>query len=141
MRGTMGGMPRFTPKGTHHEPKRTRYAPWLLAGVIVLGISVWVIGQFRTAARVADFSAHAALTKEISDQLAAIPPGGQYPSSLKELPLTYPDGGDTTLLERFEYYSTGSQFTLKTVLGWSKENQREIIHTYPGTPADLPDTF
>jgi hypothetical protein len=114
---------------------------WLLAGLIVLGLSVWVIGEFRNAARMADYSAHAALTKEISDQLAAIRPGERYPASLQELRLTYPDNGDAKLLERFDYQSTGTQCTLKTVLVFSDEVQREIIHTYPGTAANLPDTY
>jgi hypothetical protein len=107
--------------------------PWLFAGlVLLLGICGWAISEFREAARAADYSAHAALTKEFCNQLAEFPPDQEFPASLQDLHLSYPDGGDAKLLERFEYHSNGTQCTLRTVLEWSDEGREEIIRTYPG---------
>jgi hypothetical protein len=112
---------------------RKPLTPWLFVGLILpLGILAWTIPVFRGAARAADYSAHAALTKEICNQLAEFPPGQHFPASLQDLRLLYPDGGDAKLLERFEYHSTGTQCTLRTVLKWSDEGREEVIRTYPG---------
>jgi hypothetical protein len=112
--------------------------PSMFAGIVLLlGICRWLIPVFREASRAADYSAHAALTEEICERLAAIPPGQQFPASLQELHLTFPDGGDAKLLEQFEYHSSGSQCTLRTVLIWSDEQRVEVIRTYPGGAARL----
>ena len=85
--------------------------------LLVLGVISYRAAQTWLSARAAaDHSAHAALNMEIQDQLAAIPPGAPYPASLSDLQLSYPDGGDERLLERFEYKSNGATCTLKTVL-------------------------
>lgn len=74
----------------------------------------------------ADSSAHAALTSEIEHQLAGIQPGEGYPDSLTRLRLTYPDGGNSSLLRRFAYHSTGTNCTLRTVL-----RGEEILRSFP----------
>jgi hypothetical protein len=106
--------------------------PWICVGLLFLGICAWGVSVYRGAARAADYSAHAALTKEICEQLAAIPAGEQFPTSLKDLHLSYPDGGDAKLLERFQYRSSGAQCRLRTVLEWSDERREEVVRTYPG---------
>jgi hypothetical protein len=88
------------------------------------------------AAAAADYSAHAALNKEICNYLAAVPAGQPYPESLSELPLTYPDGGDASLLERFEYRSTGTSCTLKTVLEWGGTDREVIVRSFPADAVD-----
>jgi hypothetical protein len=104
--------------------------------IAALLIVSWVAPVWFEAKAAADYSAHAALTKEICIELAAIPPGEQYPESLRELKLSYPDGGDDSLLERFEFHSNGTSCTLKTELAWS-ENDREVIaRSFPNYAAD-----
>ena len=71
-----------------------------------------------------DYSAHAALTAEIYDRLAAA--GQSYPTSLLQLRLTFPDRGDTSLLSRFHYSSDGTSCTVRTVL-----HDRELVRSYP----------
>ena len=88
----------------------------LLFALLLVGLAAIGWTQWRRAAEAADYSAHAALTKEIFDQLAATPPG-QYPETLSQLPLTFPDGGDPSMLERFAYTSKGTSCTILTVLG------------------------
>ena len=104
--------------------KQLAWRALVLLFLIVLGISgasVW----FQAAAA-ADRSAHAALTHEIVDQLSAIPSGQPYPPNLSQLRLTYPDGGDTSLLNRFEYQSDGRSYKLRTVIG-----DKEIVRSVP----------
>jgi hypothetical protein len=78
------------------------------------------------AQRLADYSAHAALTKEICTLLEEIPRGQPYPDSLSELELRFPDGGDESLLERFEYSPTATTCTVRTVL-----DGKEIVQSFP----------
>ncbi len=102
---------------------------WSTIVIIPLAVlGIWAVDTWLVVADAADGSAQAALDKEIYDQLAAIPPGQSYPDSLFELNLTYPDGGDSSLLDRFEYHSTGQSCTQRTIL-WDKE----IVHTFPVT--------
>ena len=84
---------------------------FLLVGLGAIG---WI--QLHNAAEAADYSAQAALTKEIFDQLAAMSPG-QYPETLGALHLTFPDGGDQSMLEPFAYTSNGTSCSILTVLG------------------------
>lgn len=74
-----------------------------LIAILVLLVGYAFYTQIRLASKSAEASALSALVQEIHDQLAAIPPGGSYPESLSELPLTYPDGGDISLLEQIDY--------------------------------------
>mgnify|MGYP001436990208 CR=1 FL=1 len=107
---------------------RERYFLLAIAMIPLLILGGLVVNTWLDAAWAADQSAQAALDKEISDQLAAIPPGQSYPDSLSELDLTYPDGGDSSLLTRFEYLSSGQSCTVRTVL-WGEE----VVHTFPAT--------
>lgn len=87
-----------------------------------------VVREFRNAFWLADQSAMAALDKEIGDQLAAIPPGQDYPASLSELPLTYPDGGNSDLLTRFQYTSAGDTCSYRTsIFG------KEVVRSFPAS--------
>ena len=96
----------------------------MLLLLLVLGVAAGVLLRDVHAAR--DYSAHAALTKEICDQLAAIPPGRPYPRSLSQLRLTFPDGGDASLLKRFTYEGGGTNCTLRTRL-----RGEEILRSFP----------
>jgi hypothetical protein len=94
--------------------------------VLVVGLGVVVTKLSRRAHLLADHSAHAALTAEISEQLEAIPKGQSYPAALSELRLTFPDGGDSSLLTRFTYQSAGTNCTFRTRLG-----DRDILRSFP----------
>jgi hypothetical protein len=97
--------------------------------IAVLLIASRVAPVWFEAKTAADYSAHAALNKEICDYLAAIPPGQPYPAALSELPLMFPDDGDALLLKRFEYHSTGKTCTLRTEFAW---HEREVFaHSFP----------
>jgi hypothetical protein len=106
-------------------------AIWAVIVMAAIFIGFRMASTWRDAAAAADYSAHEALTTEICDLLAAIQPGQPYPASLTELPLTFPDGGDHRLLERFEYHSTGTSCTLKTVLEWRGGAPEVIVRTFP----------
>ena len=99
---------------------------WVVALLLLLSLGVAATMQLREANAAADHSAHAALTKEISDQLASVPSGQRYPESLSQLRLTFPDGGDASLLKRFTYHSSGTNCTLRTRLGGE-----EILRSFP----------
>jgi len=103
--------------------EKTVWAALLLLSVS-LGIAAAILWWEVDAA--ADHSAHAALTKEICDQLAAIPRGQSYPESLSQLRLTFPDGGDASLLKRFAYRSNGTNCTLVTRLGGE-----QVLRSFP----------
>jgi hypothetical protein len=110
----------------------SRRAPWAIPLILVLGLGTWWCASMLLRANsLADYSAHMALTKEIHGLLAAVPPGQPYPESLSELKLTYPDGGDASLLERYEYRSNGTSCTLKTVLAWDGDDRTVISRSYP----------
>ena len=98
----------------------------MLVLVAIVGASIAAVTTLRKADMAADHSAHAALTAEICEQLAAVPQGQSYPASLSELRLTFPDGGDVSLLKRFTYHSTGTNCTLRTRLG-----NEEILRSFP----------
>ena len=83
---------------------------FLIIGACILG------NAFRQRSRALDYSAHAALTKEICESLEALPAGGPYPHSLSQLRLTHPDGGDSSFLQRFTCTSTGTSCVLRTRL-------------------------
>ncbi len=106
----------------------SKYNKRLFWSAVVIIPLLWAVNTWRDAAWTADQSAQAALDKEISDQLAAIPPAQSYPDSLSELDLTYPDGGDSSLLSRFEYYSNGQSCSVRTEL-WGKE----VVRIFPAT--------
>jgi hypothetical protein len=128
------GHPSIT---THRQSSLARHASWAIAVVLTIGLGIWICAaEWRSAARAADYSAHAALTKEICDQLAAVPPGQPYPASLHELSLTFPDGGDVSLLDRFEYRCDGTSCTLKTELVWEETKRRLIVRTFPENVTD-----
>ena len=106
-----------------------RFQKFVIGTALVTFLAlVCAMGLFamREAERAARDSAHAALTDEICHQLAAVPQGQRYPDSLSELRLTYPDGGDASLLSLFEYRSTGTNCTLRTRLAG-----REILRSFP----------
>jgi hypothetical protein len=106
-----------------------RVAPWAIAVIAALAIVSCVVPVWLEAKTAADYSAQAALNKEICDLLAAVPPGQLYPAALSELPLTFPDGGDALLLKRFEYHSTGKTCTLRTEFAWHEP--RVSVRSFP----------
>jgi hypothetical protein len=99
---------------------------WGIAFVLLLLLSVPAVRTFNKANKTADDSAHAALATEIEHQLAAVQPGQRYPDSLSHLRLTYPDGGSSSLLSRFNYHSTGTNCTFRTVL-----RGEEFVRSFP----------
>jgi hypothetical protein len=116
---------------TNRQSLLDRHSHWVILLLLALGLGIWMCANtLRQADEAADSSAHAAFTQEICDQLAAIPMGTPYPAKLTDLSLTFPDGGDSSLLNRFEYSSNGASCTLKTVLvGGSM--RREIVCNFP----------
>jgi hypothetical protein len=98
----------------------------LFALCAFLGFGAVGLAALRKANEAADHSAHAAISTEICELLAAVPHGQPYPASLSELRLTFPDGGDAALMKRFTYYSTGTNCTLQTRLGGE-----EILRSFP----------
>lgn len=95
-------------------PSRLFIGFWIALFILPAGfIGVAALSEAREAA---DRSAHLALYREIGETLAAIPAGEPYPGSLVELKLTYPDGGDSSLLERFRYQAAGHTCTISTTI-------------------------
>ncbi len=92
--------------------------------VVAFQVGRWVQTELQEADALAQHSAQAALLGEIESLLRAVPEGGEYPRSLDELPLTYPDGGDASLLELFYYESDGTHCRFVTRLrdGWITES-------------------
>jgi hypothetical protein len=114
-----------------------QHAVWVTPLILALGIGTCLcVAELRRASAAADYSAHAALTKEICLLLAAMPPGQPYPESLTDMALTFPDGGDDSLLQRFEYHSTGTSCTLKTVLKWDEANSEVFTRSFPADSAN-----
>jgi hypothetical protein len=106
--------------------KGKQLACWALVLLPLIVLSISAARVWFEAAELADHSAHEALTHEILDQLSAIPNGQPYPTNLSQLPLRYPDGGDASLLDRFEYQSDGRSYKLRTILG-----DTEIVKSAP----------
>jgi hypothetical protein len=122
---------------SNRQSMLVRHAVWAIAVLYGIGLCIWLLAtQLLSANRAADYSAHAALTKEICLLLAAVPPGQPYPESLTDTALTFPDGGDESLLDRFEYHSTGTSCTLKTVLKWDEINAEVISRSFPADSAN-----
>jgi hypothetical protein len=111
----------------HPERRPFKFVPWAMALMLLIVFGSWAANEWFAAAAAADHSAHAALAQEICEKLAAVPQGQAYPNSLKELHLSFPDGGDPSLLNRFEYRSTGRSCTVGTVLRGEK-----IVRSFPG---------
>jgi hypothetical protein len=91
----------------------------LLLAALVLGSAPvgWLAwDRFREADATAQYSAQAALLVEIEGLLEDIHEGQAYPASLEELLLTYPDGGDASVLNLFGYETNGKSCTLRTKL-------------------------
>jgi len=85
------------------------------AALVVFGVIM-----FRQMRGASDYSAHAALAAEIQSNLVFLSHSGSpFPRTLAELPLRYPDGGDTSLLRRFEYSSSGTGCTVRTRLPYA----------------------
>jgi len=103
-----------------------KFMAWISAFLLLLCVGIPAAITWRKAEAAADHSAHAALTSEIHQKLAAIPSGGPYPKSLSELRLTYPDGGNASLLSRFTYSFTATNCTLSTRLGGE-----EVLRSFP----------
>jgi hypothetical protein len=103
-----------------------KLAVWGVVLILLLFPCVFAFHLLRQANKAADYSAHWAVTAEIEHQLAAVPHGQRYPDSLSQLRLTYPDGGNTSLLSRFTYNSTGTSCVLRTVI-----QGQEIMRSFP----------
>ena len=101
-------------------------AIWAVVILLLVAVAYFVGSTVYQARMAADYSAHAALTEEICRELEAVPPGQLFPASLSELPLSFPDGGDRSLLSRFHYSSSGTSCTVRTsLLG------KEFSRSYP----------
>lgn len=102
-----------------------RPTDWIFVAVIAFaGFAVWKTKHESDLA--SQLSAQNALLSEISQQLAGWPTGKPYPDSLSQLHLTYPDGGDASILKMFEYQSSGMKCTLRTRLG-----TQEFVRSFP----------
>jgi hypothetical protein len=104
-------------------------ASWIgvaIACLAVICIAVMIVSTVNAARAAADRSAHMALASEIFKQLAAIPSPQGYPDTLSDLPLTYPDGGDKSLLKRFDYHRTPTGCTVRTTIGGT-----ETVKSFP----------
>lgn len=97
-----------------------------LVFTLLLVCSAIAIDLWRQVRSAADLSAHSALTAEICNQLASVTRGQRYPDTLSQLALTYPDGGNASLLRRFDYHSTDTHCTLRTVL-----HGRDLVYSFP----------
>ena len=106
--------------------RSTRLAIWTALFLFLLVLAILAAITLYKANSAADYSAHAALTAEICDRLAAVPSGQRFPDSLSELRLTDPDGGDGSLLRRFTYHSTGTSCIVRTTL-----RGQEFSRSYP----------
>jgi hypothetical protein len=100
------------------------YTAYRIAVLLCIGIPAAIF--WRKAETAGDHSAHAALASDICGQLAAISGGEAYPKSLSKLRLTYPDGGDASLLRRFTYTSSVTNCTLRTRIGTG-----EVLRSFP----------
>jgi hypothetical protein len=93
-------------------------------GIIVLlgiGILAWV--GFRQMREAKEYSAQAALASEIQSNLVFLHYNGTaFPHSLSELPLRYPDGGNASLLNRFQYTSFGTACTVRTRMPFANKD-------------------
>ena len=90
---------------------------------VVLGI-VMAIPAMQSARRYARDSAHGALWNEINQQLKAREVSGDFPASLEELPLTYPDNGSPELLKLFDYRREGAGCRVSTTMRGEKLEKR-----------------
>ena len=81
-------------------------------------MAAWIgLRQMRQAS---DYSAHAALSAEILSNLVFIGYSDQpFPRALSDLPLRFPDGGNASLLRRFEYSVSGTNCTVRTRLPYA----------------------
>ena len=96
----------------------------LIAVAIVAGFVLWRIYSEMALAR--QMSAENAALNQVIEQLTNWPTGKPYPDTLSQLGLTYPDGGDATILARFEYRSLGTNCTLRTRFG-----EKETVWSFP----------
>ena len=102
---------------------------WIGVAIVCMAaiyLAVMIASAVNEARAAADRSAHAALAAEIFKQLAAIPSRQEYPNTLSDLALTYPDGGDHSLLERFDYQRTSTGCTVRTTIGGT-----ETVKSFP----------
>jgi hypothetical protein len=106
-------------------------AIWITIGTLASVVAVFVVSAFYQAQKSAHASAKSALLREMEIQLKSWPEGKDYPTSLSELPLTYPDGGDASLLREFDYSSTGQTCSIRTFI-WD----RDVVVQFPKTERD-----
>jgi hypothetical protein len=91
------------------------FAPFLVGGLFLF---------FESRPDV-ERSAHEALTAAVVSNLAFIARGDRkFPNRLSDLPLRFPDGGDSSLLQRFDYSSFGTGCILRVQ---SPSRQREKV--------------
>jgi Tfp pilus assembly protein PilE len=99
----------------------------LIALVVLAAIlSIPAVRAFQDVNRAARGSAKSALLKEMELQLRAWPASEDYPASLSELRLTYPDGGDESLLKEFHYSTNGRTCSIRTFI-WD----RDVVVRFP----------
>jgi hypothetical protein len=93
--------------------KSARRAVLIAFGVLLAALAIPAARTFQTAQKAARGSAKYALLDEMTVQLDAWPEGKDYPATLSELHLTYPDGGDESLLKEFTYKTTGRTCSIR----------------------------
>jgi hypothetical protein len=99
------------------------WAGKVVFAAVLLGIGILGFSGLRQMRQSRDYSAHAALNAEIQSNLVFLSYShGPFPRSLSDLPLRFPDGGDSALLSRFEYSSSGTSCTLRFRLPFAKED-------------------
>ena len=107
---------------TAPRPKESSPVKIILC-VALLGIGILGWSGFRQMRQARDYSAHAALAEEIRSNLVFLSYShAPFPRSLSDLPLRYPDGGDSSLLRRFDYSSSGTNCTVRTRFTYEKED-------------------
>lgn len=93
-----------------------------LALLMSLGAATVVYAGFQQAKLIAKESAQLALCRELGPLLEQHrQQHGRYPESLHELPVTYPDGGDSKLLDEIEYRTDGEHYRFRVQRASTKE--------------------
>lgn len=103
-----------------------------IVGCVLLGITCMLGGAvLYETHKVSVHSAQMALFTEIEILLEEhYQQHNRYPPSLKELPLTYPDGGDESTLEWMQYKLVDDDYVLTTASVWPGDEYRSTGKEY-----------
>ena len=98
---------------------------WIAIAIVLLMGATWqVVLVVRSAARAARISAQYALWEEIVRLLKEKESTGNFPRQLSDLPLTYPDGGDSRILALFSYERDATSCEVATEISGNKKFKR-----------------